>query len=173
MNNLPNWVYNLPWALIKKISDEFGLDHFLVAAIVMVESGGNNCATRYEPNFSYLPETKVIQAIARNNKETVNTTIGALKTSWGLMQIMGATAYLECNFEGNFTKLCEPEIGLRNGCCYLNKQLNRYKGRMGDAIASYNWGHARKTQEGLYINEEYYNKVMKYYYDFESHSKKD
>lgn len=167
---MPDWVYLLDWQMIKDVAKSFGLDHYLVAAIIMVESAGDPCASRYEKTFSYLPKTEVIKIIASNNKESFITTRKNLKTSWGLMQVMGATAFLECDFIGKFTRLCEPTRGLEAGCCYLKKQLVRYHGNMDDAIAAYNWGHAAKTPGGLYKNEEYYTNVMNYYREFRDFS---
>ena len=167
---MPDFIYLLDWPLIRTVANDFGIDHFIVAAIIMVESSGNPCVTRYEKNYRYLPDSETIRIIAQGNRETIVTTRKNLKTSWGLMQVMGATAFDECDFRGHFSKLCEPKIGLKMGCCYLKKQLVRYNGNINDAIASYNFGHVQMTPGGMYVNERYYTDVMNFYREFRDFS---
>ena len=159
---MPDFIYLLDWPLIRTVANDFGIDHFIVAAIIMVESSGNPCVTRYEKNYRYLPDSETIRIIAQGNRETIVTTRKNLKTSWGLMQVMGATAFDECDFRGHFTKLCEPKIGLSYGIRHLTKFIDKY-GNIPSAISAYNQGGDYKYESGLFKNQIYVDKVIERY----------
>lgn len=129
-----------------------------MAAIVHTESSGSPYCGRYEPNFTYLYHPRVW---AENKGITFQTEEQWQKTSWGLMQIMGATAR-EMSFTGQLTELCNPIIGLEYGCKYLKHLKDRWP-VMEDYVAAYNAGSPRKTAGGLYVNEKYIDKVMSKY----------
>ena len=84
-----SWVLALPMNDIHIAAIGKRVEPALIMAIVSVESGGDPCATRYEPHYHYLfkPET-----FAKLNRITENTEIIQQKTSWGLMQVMGGVA---------------------------------------------------------------------------------
>ena len=133
-----------------------GLDPLLVQAMVTIESAGNPWAMRYEPGYTWLiPYSHPLVS--------EQTELTQQRTSWGLMQVMGATArelgcdapYLAC--------LCAPAVGLEFGCRYLARQLKRYDGDVQDAVAAYNAGSARRNREGQYVNEAYVRKVWRAY----------
>lgn len=87
--------------------------------------------------------------------QTRHTELIGQKTSWGPMQIMGATAR-ELGFRGWFPELCGP-LGIEYGARYLRKQFDRYEGESWeDAIEAYNAGR-RNTDDG----ERYREKVMR------------
>lgn len=145
-------------SLIEKIAKRHDLPVSLVSAIVRVESGGNPWAIRYEPQFyeRYIAP-KAMKAKAPCSAQTE----GRMQaTSWGLMQIMGATAR-ETGFNGVFlSELCDPEMGLDWGCRYLAKLFKRFGGQGDEAvIAAYNAGSPRKQSDGLFVNQVYVDKI--------------
>lgn len=152
---IPMWLLTLPWALIQKLATEFEIPATLIAAIVSVESSGKACATRYEPHYRW---TTNIDVFAARNRITPETELVHQKTSWGLMQVMGAVAR-EQGFKGHLTELCKPSKGLRVGCSKLKALLNKYES-IEDAVSAYNQGSPRKDSNGEYFNKSYVEKVM-------------
>lgn len=135
---------------------EYGIDPDLVEAFVMTESSGNPKATRYEANFY----KKYIQPMLYANAIEPKDAIGRA-TSWGLMQIMGQVAR-EKGFKGAFEELFEPSENLKWCLKHLKGFMDTYK-NLDDAIASYNAGRPRKTESGEYKNQDYVDKIKKYY----------
>lgn len=142
-------------SLIAGIAAGHGLDPQLVAAIVDVESRGNTWAARYEPGYPYLYRPK---EMARAIGASLDTMLVLQRTSWGLMQVMGATAY-DLGFRGWPTALCDPATGIEYGCRYLARQAKRYK-TLSDLIASYNAGTVRTDEHGEYLNRGYVSDVL-------------
>lgn len=96
----------------------------LIRAMVLIESGGNPFAMRYEPIFydRYLKGKPLSFVPTGCSKDT--EAIGRA-TSWGLLQIMGETA--RCvGFRGWFGELLTPEVGLEWGCRYLARLRDRF-----------------------------------------------
>jgi len=58
--------------------------------------------------------------------------------------------------------LCKPVVGLEYGCQYLQWQFERY-GELSDAVAAYNAGSVRLSEDGSYVNQAYVDKVMRAY----------
>lgn len=158
---LPQWLYSLPWQIIQKKAAAHGLDPILIASIIMVESTGNPCATRFEPGWQYFPQTNIMRDYGDQLGISTETVKSQMATSWGSMQIMGATAF-DHGFRDHFVKLCEPEVGIEYGVTHLRSLIMKY-GSTDDAIAAYNAGSPRKTKAGTYVNERYVDKVMRYY----------
>jgi len=136
---VPAWIFFLPMDLIHIKAKEFKLDANLVAAIVMKESRGQSCATRYEPGWSYPPPTNEMRDLASNLGITLITMKKDMATSYGLMQVMGTVAY-ELGHRGHMVQLCKPRKGLHYGCKKLHKLFQRYGGNMQDVISAYNQG---------------------------------
>jgi soluble lytic murein transglycosylase-like protein len=157
------WLFLLPLDIISRSAKNYGLDPNLVAAIVMTESGGQTCATKYEAKYKYTSDT---YTHADNTGITQVTEETHQKTSWGLMQVMGGLAR-ELGHEGHLTELCDPVIGLNYGCKQIKRLYERY-GSQADVISAYNQGSPRKNKGGLYENETYVDKVMRYYRELES-----
>lgn len=132
--------YRLPWELVK--------------AICQVESSMNPWAIRHEPGYRWL--------VGDSHEETEHM---GQKTSWGLMQVMGAVAR-EYGFTGHFPRLCVPIVGLEYGCKHLAKFHDRYK-TWPEAIVSYNAGRPVKI-DGRYRNQEYLDKVLREWAALES-----
>src|SRR4030042_4852756 len=89
--------------LINDVASRYGLDPALVEAIVEVESGGNPWAVRFE---SHLYEKWLL---GRTLGTTDRTAYMQHASSWGLMQVLGATARGIRSFKW-FTELCDPEV---------------------------------------------------------------
>lgn len=153
--SIAEWILMLPWVEITKVSKAYNVDKDLIAAIIKKESYGDPCATRYEDHYKWLynPEhfAKSLQ-ISKSTEEIHQ------KTSWGLMQVMGAVAR-EMGHEGHIVNLCIPEIGLTYGTKYLKKLIKKYE-NIEDAIAAYNAGTPRRNETGKYTNQHYVDAVL-------------
>jgi len=138
------------------IADKFDIDPQLVSAIIEVESSWKPAATRFEPAFYYLvrlPHFATACKIPFKDEET------AQKTSWGLMQIMGATAR-GLGFQGLLPTLVDPALGIEYGCRYLAALVRRYP-KLEDHISAYNAGHPNWEHPGG--NAKYVDKVLAAY----------
>ena len=158
---VPLWaVIAIPFNMIYGIAQKHGVDPLLVAAMVWKESRGDCLASRHEAHYNddWLVEP---EKYARKFLLEVEHEKYLQKTSWGYMQVMGATARW-LGFTGQHPKLTQPNVGLEYGCKYLKRQLDRYKVTT-DAIAAYNAGSVRKNGMGQYINADYVRDVMGYY----------
>lgn len=155
---MKSWVALLPLRLINSISAEYDMDADLITAMVSVESGGEECAVRYEPHYKWLEDPEKWAAL---NHITVDTEVTNQKTSWGLMQVMGGVAR-ELDHTTHLTKLCIPKVGLTLGIRKL-KSLQRQYSKFEDAISAYNQGSPRADITGVYYNQSYVNEVMKRY----------
>ena len=141
--------------LIEKYGKEYRIPQHIIKAIIKVESNFNSDAMRYEPDYKWL---KLPLDKYHYNEATEEV---SQKTSWGLMQVMGAVAR-EKGFEGNYlSKLLKPQIGIKYGCKHLYSYYKKYNS-WEDAISSYNQGSPRTNDEGEYENQEYVDKVLHY-----------
>jgi len=159
---LPNWVFSLPWEIIRAKATLFSLDPYILASIIMVESSGNACAIRYEYKWKYLYE---VHKYSRLVKSTTLTEEIGQKTSWGYMQVMGSVAR-EHSFEGWFPELCLPDTGIEYGARHFYKFFKKY-GDLKEAIASYNGGSPviilNDNGKSVFKNQVYVDKVLDYY----------
>jgi soluble lytic murein transglycosylase-like protein len=82
------------------------------------------------------------------------------KTSFGLMQVMGAV-FREYGFEGWLSQIVtSPELQLEFGCKHLSKKIRRYGKESG--IAAYNAGSPRRKPDGKFVNQYYVDNVLRY-----------
>lgn len=127
-----------------------GLEPPLVAAIVMQESGGNPFAIRAEPDYRWL--WPAATAVVPPRGVSLGTEIAQQRTSWGLMQVMGAVAREHGCREPFLTALVDPALGLHYGCLYLARLFARNPGagREG-AVSAYNAGHPTPDNEDTYV----------------------
>lgn len=144
------------------LAQGMNIDPHLVLAIIEQESGGRPYATRYEPGYRYLVAPV---AWAARRSVTSPTEEVHQKTSWGLMQVMGATAR-DLGFCGYLPELCQPELGIYYGCLYLQRQFRRFESKE-NAIAAYNSG-APRVVAGRYENQVYVDSVLAKYEQFKS-----
>lgn len=159
---MPVWAMKLDWRDICQAADAHELSPFLVAAVVMTESAGNTFATRYEPKFRWVTEDAPQHA--KRLGITLETEHFQQMTSWGLMQVMLATAR-GLGFTGHAAELTIPDVGLDFGCRYLKAKTKGVSVEQG--LSAYNSGTARKTIDGKYENQNYVDKVMKYLKELE------
>lgn len=139
--------------LIRKYADKYDIPLKLLKNMINAESGGNTFAVRYEDHYRWL-----VKPLDKYHWHKETERIGQ-KTSWGLLQIMGAVAR-ERGFEGRYlAQLCDPELGLEYGCKHLKWNYNRYNDWY-DAVSAYNQGNNRKNKSGEYANQRYVNQVM-------------
>jgi len=120
--------------IARGIAELRGLDPALVAAVVEQESGWRPEATRYEPGYRWL----VVPAEGCG-LEDADAEIHGQRTSWGLMQLMGANARA-LGLSGPFEALLRPGLGLEYGCRFLVQQLRRDGGNVRAALSRYNSG---------------------------------
>lgn len=133
-----------------------GVDAQLVAAIITVESSWSPWAVRHEPLYSYLSE---VEQNAKRSGWSPATERQLQKMSWGLMQVMGATAR-DLAYQDPLTQLIVPSANLEVGIRYLKTKLARYKGDTEAAIAAYNAGAARRGANGQFANQTYVDRVL-------------
>lgn len=127
----------------------------LVLGIIEVESGGDRYAARNEQNYRWtVPQAK------RPAVCTQGTEVVFQKTSWGLMQVMGAVAR-EHGFTGWLPELTDPDTNVAMGVKHLVKLKNRFgeKHGMDGTIAAYNAGSPRFGTAGKFVNQAYVEKV--------------
>lgn len=134
----------------------FDLDAKVVIAVATVESGLNPWAVRYERGYSYLWDVLTerplrlremtppsdFPCLPASPDRTGRTEWVGQKTSWGLMQVMGAVAR-ERGFRGAFlSELCDPAVGAHYGCKHLKHLYNRHSDRYGwkGVLTAYNAG---------------------------------
>ena len=125
------------------------LNPALVAAVIEVESGGNQWAMRYEQHYRYLavwntgaPYKGHPLDFPKPPGVSRNTELIGQKTSYGLMQIMGAVAR-ERGFRGAFlTELCDPKVGLNYGCRHLALCIREKGGDIEKGLLRWNGGAA-------------------------------
>lgn len=133
---------------VRVASRRYGLDPALVAAICEKESGWNPNAIRFEPEYRWLYPSR--ENVYRVRGVSAATEVAQQKTSWGLMQIMGAVAR-ERGCEAPFLSvLCSPVIGLEFGCAHLAHLAKRFTG--GDLISAYNAGRPVDYNRRLYVD---------------------
>lgn len=156
---IEQFIFTLNFSLIQMLSNRYDVDANLIASIVSVESSGQPCAMRYEPHFRWIVNPDFYSQL---NAITVQTEVVSQKTSWGLMQVMGAVAR-ELGHDSHLSELCKPEIGLKYGIKKIVELQNRYD-KIEDVISSYNQGSPRKTTDKKrYRNQIYVNKVISRY----------
>lgn len=141
---------------LTKICRDFGVDDRVMAAIITVESAWRHWAVRFEPGFD-LGESPTAK-YAKENHITAATEAVLEKCSWGLGQVMGATARW-LGFSGPLNSLCEPHTGMLWAVKYYARLSKRYESR-DDRIAAYNAGSAVR-KGAAYANQAYVDKVLK------------
>lgn len=132
---------NIPWGILD--------------AIITTESAWNPWAVRYEEHFIH---TLSPERFSKYSKITTQTELQLQKCSWGLGQIMGASAR-DLGYIGNLTELCKPEANLEWVCLFYATRCMPYKD-VKEQVAAYNAGSPRYIAAGTFINQEYVDKVL-------------
>lgn len=138
----------LSWA-----AQSHGLPVDLVTAVATVESALDPLAARYEPHFRWTVPFSCPGCSSA-------TETAFQKTSWGLMQIMGAVAR-ERGFTATFlTLLLNPHVGAYWGAKHLQHLLGRGYSTY-EAISAYNQGSPRRLDDGRFVNQGYVDRVVR------------
>lgn len=133
-----------------------------LAALIDLESRWEIGAMKYEKGYPWLYEVLELSKKMICSRETMEV---IQKTSWGLMQLMGANFY-QMGYRGWPIGMCDPKTNLEFGCKHLDKIIENqnlsFKKPL-DIYAAYNAGSVRKTLEGLYVNARAVNAFEKKY----------
>jgi soluble lytic murein transglycosylase-like protein len=153
--------------LVARFSIRYAIPRQLLAALMQVESGGDPWATRFEPGYRWLwdvredrPYKGAPESIPAPRFVSGETELMQQRTSWGLLQVMGATAR-ELGYRGRFlAHLCDPEFGMEYGCRYIQTLHSRFGTQGWEAVtAAYNAGSPRRASSGAWVNAQYIERV--------------
>jgi len=122
---------------IDKYTRLYNVDPALVKALIMAESSWNPQAIKYEYSG---------------------------KVSVGLGQILFPDTARALGYAGNQGGLYDPETNIMLMCKLINDIKKRYSS-LSDIVSSYNSGRIEYVN-GLYSNQEYVNRVLRYYYQY-------
>lgn len=133
-------------ALVDDAAKRHGLDFWHLVAQVEKESSGNPRAVRYEHDYRWFYPPGSLPT---------GDELDFQRTSWGLLQVMGATArelgYKEPASVWPSSPLKDaPAVALDLGCVYLVRQLRRW-GTLHAALSAYNAGHPTQNNFGRYV----------------------
>jgi soluble lytic murein transglycosylase-like protein len=135
----------------------------LVLGVIQTESSGYADAMRFEAKYEYVHD---VERYARMYKWTTETELTLQKFSYGLMQIMLATARWR-GFTHHPRRLLEPKTNVAWGVYHLHALYQQFK-TWPDAVAAYNYGHPAKTLiTKKYKNQEYVDRVYRHAASFQ------
>lgn len=144
--------------IVKNIANEVSILPELILAIIMQESGGRIYVSRYEEKYNYLyMPLHYSQAL----NYAMMTEINQQRTSWGLMQIMGAVAR-EHGFDDYFPALCIPATNILIGSKFVSNLLGKH-GSIEAVFSAYNAGSPKRDAYGKYLNQGYVDSAMGYF----------
>lgn len=139
---------------IKLNAERFKIPASIVYGVCMTESGLEPLSVRYEPNYRWLFKPQEV----RVKGCSVNTETMMQKTSWGLMQVMGAV-FREYGYRGWLTAIInDVNAQVEFGCRHLSKKIVKYGQSAG--ILAYNSGSPIKNKAGGFTNQYYLDKVL-------------
>ena len=183
--------------LAREAAGEFGLDSRLICALCEVESSWIPWAVRHEAGYEWLvgfkkaelrdmpvsfmdikqqwwkPHPKLARIMPLYSADLIQTELLAQQTSWGLMQIMGATAR-ERGFRSWLTELCDPAVNLEWGCRHLRWMIDHnnayglpdFRIKPEDLAAAWNAG-TRVMVDGKYKNQSYVDRAVRAMVNYE------
>jgi len=143
-------------AQIEKWSAKYELAENVVRAVIATESSYQPWALRYEPHLKKT--TWYTNAVPDEQKSNDYAYF-----SMGLMQVLYGVA-VDLGFKGTPFELMDPTNSIQYGCKHLANLKRRWPD-ITDYISAYNQGSPRKTEEGLYQNQAYVEKVMAQFSD--------
>jgi len=126
----------------------------LVVAIAHTESGLNPYAVRYEPKYRWLYRPDEVKP----EDCSIETEKILQKTSWGVMQVMGAVAR-EYGYVGWLTQLLDIHQSVLYGVKHLFALERRGKANLGNKytldmlISDYNDGDWRRLDNKTYVQK--------------------
>ena len=143
--------------MIRNAAERYGIDPAIVFGVCMQESSLNPKATRYERNYKWLWKPSMV--LRPKGIDTATETMDQ-KTSWGLMQVMGAV-FREYGYADHIHDVLKfPEVQLDYGCRHLARRIAKWGRNPG--ILAYNSGTPRRNGNGEFVNAYYLEKVMRY-----------
>ncbi|MES1936704.1 hypothetical protein C27AD_10151 [Salinisphaera hydrothermalis C27AD] len=152
--------------LAQAAAKEHDIPAALILGVIHVESGGNEYSSRFERLYRWCVNVHTMKPFAATTAQAKQATAPdgfpgtdaphggyfssadtewvQQKTSWGVMQIMGAVAR-EHGYTGPLPELCQAHIGIKYGCLHLSRLRDRFFARHGWAgtLDAYNDGTAR------------------------------
>lgn len=129
----------------------------VIMAIIEVESSFNPFAIRYEPHYRWLYKPEEFYRLYTSTEETE---IILQKCSIGLMQVMGAV-FRELGYRKPLTMLfTDISAQIHYGIKHFSRFYIKYGRNIPYAVASYNAGSPRMTEDGKFINQPYVDKVL-------------
>lgn len=149
-----------PGTYIDENAARFDLPAALISAVIAVESAGDTWAMRHEPHYRWCwdPIERQPYTLRRAQADSASapddfphyryssrhTEYMAQRTSWGLMQVMGAVAR-ERGLSQPLPTLCRPGRGIEYGCRHLACLRDRHFAAAGWAgvLDAYNDGSRR------------------------------
>ena len=146
----------LPVLIIERYALEFNVNHKLLHALILMESGGNRYAVQFQPGYRHLYQP---YEFAKKLSITYVTEKVFQQSSHGYVQIMGGTAR-SLGFKGYPVQLYEPDTNIRLGAKFLGLLKKQYSSE-SDIISAYNQGQPFKRADGTYTNQAYVDKVKK------------
>lgn len=154
-------------SLVETFAARYGIPPALLAAIVHVESGGDTWACRHEPGYKWLWDVRENRPY-RGDRRMIpaprfvssETELWQQEASWGLLQVMGATAR-ELGYRGRYiAKLNDPEFGMEFGCRFLQSLQARFGNQGWEAVVvAYNAGSPRRAASGAWVNQQYADRI--------------
>lgn len=141
-------------AVFDKYAGEFSLDPALVDALGWQESSWQTDAFRFEPGF--------YERYLKNNPAYRDTIPRRISSSYGLLQVMAATAR-DYGFTGEPEELFKPDIGTKWGCHILSQLIHWSNGDLKQALGAYNAGKGN-WRSG--VAQRYAQKVLLHYAHF-------
>lgn len=164
--------------LVAEVAEEHRVFPPLIWGIVQAESAGDSSAFRHEPHYRYLWDVVRHQPFRKLSGPEVDSTRPpadfqslprvsqatewfAQRTSWGLMQVMGAVAREMGFYEPFLSRLCHQQIGLEIGCKFVRRLMHRYGDQRDLVVSAYNAGSPRRDPDtGLLVNQAYVDRVI-------------
>ena len=153
--------------LARTFAQKHGIPEQLLRAVVHVESAGDPWAMRFEPGYQWLWDVRAgrpyrgdPQSLPAPSFVSQETELTGQKTSWGLMQVMGAVAR-ELGYRGRYLSvLCDADIGMEYGCRHLVALHTRFGTQGWEAVAAaYNAGSPRRDSNGRWVNQAYIDRI--------------
>lgn len=126
---------------ILKYAKEYELIPKIVAGVVWQESKGDHFAVRFEPLFyeKYIKNKPLTGYVPKSGIPTEETERHLRSYSFGLMQIMGATAR-DFGYSAQYlTQLVRAKDNIRVGCLILKTYIDR-AGSIKGGLLRYNGG---------------------------------
>lgn len=122
-------------------------------------------AARWSRRLAVQLPPELVLAVMRQENPRADTTLAVREPdghiSRGLMMVKDTTA-VDLGLDDP-RRLTMPAVGIDLGVHYLAQQLARYQGSVPKAVAAYNAGSARFTEQEQFINQPYVDRVLAFF----------